>query len=231
MKVKCAVWELFCGNCCYLQSEGPLKRVWWSFRGETLSYFTSCCYQSLYYPCNQICTAFPNCVNPFFSALFPSCSSALIFFFSRHPLCSCSPLSSFLRTALIKHGVGGGAESSSWAEEKGSNSTSQDGAVTHNGPTILLVPPWIPSWKALSSGSFLIGLCPFDAQTHARINTHVGAHSNTRVPVLNTHTHTSCSCVYAHVCHLYCSSHCFGPFEVLLRPMTAFLVSAACWGR
>lgn len=173
---------------------GLLKRAWWSFRGETLSYFTSCCYQSLYYPRNQICTAFTNCVNPFFPVFSPLVPQ--LWFFS-HPLCSCSPLSSFLHTALIKHGVGGGAESSSWAEEKGSNSTSQDGTVTHNGPTILLVPPWIPSWKALSSGSFLIGLRPSDTQTHARINTHV--------PVLHTHTQAARACMF--MCVTCTASH------------------------
>ncbi|KAG7483416.1 hypothetical protein JOB18_048084 [Solea senegalensis] len=50
-----------------------------------------------------------------------------------------------LIAALIKHGVGGGTESSSRAEEKGSNSSSQDGALTHNGPAILSAPPQIPN--------------------------------------------------------------------------------------
>lgn len=45
------------------------------------------------------------------------------------------------RAALIKHAVGGGTESSSRAEEKGSNSSSQDGTLTHNGPAILSAPP------------------------------------------------------------------------------------------
>lgn len=44
------------------------------------------------------------------------------------------------RAVLIKHGVGGGTESSSRAEEKGSNSSSQDGTLTHNGPAILSAP-------------------------------------------------------------------------------------------
>lgn len=220
MKVKCAVWELFHENCWYLQSE-----AYWREPDEAsgvkryhISHHVVISHSII--PVIKFAQLFQTVwihFFPVFSPLVPQ-----LWYFS-HPLCSRSPLSSFLHTALIKHGVGGGAESSSWAEEKGSNSTSQDGAVTHNGPTILLVPPWIPSWKALSSGSFLIGLRPADEQTHARINTHV--------PVLHTHTHTSCSCVYVHVCHLYCISLCFGPFEVLLRPMTAFLVSTACWGR
>lgn len=58
------------------------------------------------------------------------------------------------RAALIKHGVGGGTESSSRAEEKGSNSTSQDGTVTHNGPAILSAPPQIPNWKPSPQAAF-----------------------------------------------------------------------------
>lgn len=165
------------------------------------SYFTSCCYHSLHYPCNQIYTVFPNCVNPIFlsfPSLFPPMTMPPP---APSPYChlSCSLLPSSLRAALIKHGVGGGTESSSWAEEKGSNSTSQDGTVTHNGPAIPSVPPWIPNWKAFTSGSFLIGLPSCNALTHASINTHAETRTNTHVPVYHAQ-----SAGYLRVCVRAC---------------------------
>lgn len=53
------------------------------------------------------------------------------------------------RAALIKHRVGGGTESSSRADEKGSNSSSQDGTLTHNGPAILSAPHRFPAESPL----------------------------------------------------------------------------------
>lgn len=88
----------------------------------------------------------------FFS--FPIFSPMTMSFFSPLPYCHCScsfvsSLSCLSRAALIKHGVGGGTESSSRAEEKGSNSTSQDGTVTHNGPAILSAPHRLPTESPL----------------------------------------------------------------------------------
>lgn len=88
-------------------------------------------------------------------------------------------------------------ESSSRAEEKGSNSASQDGTVTHNGSAVPSAPPTDSQLKALSSGSFLIGL-----------------------PSSGAHKHT---CIYAahkppaaHVCLHVCA--CSPPF----KPLWAF---------
>lgn len=165
LKVSCATWELFRANCCYLQSEARwrepddasrVKRHYLHHVVISHSNIQVIKFAQLF----QTVWIHPPLVPQFWFFFSPQSPVFVTPCVRRSPLC--------LRTALIKHGVGDGAESSSWAEEKGSNSTSQDGAVTHNGPTILSVPPRIPGWKALSSGSFLIGLRSSDAQTHAR---------------------------------------------------------------
>lgn len=116
--------------------------------GSPLSYFTSCCHHSPHYTSNQTCTALPNVVNPiffFFAHLFPNdccCLSFISFLSPSLFIVFSSPLSAVSAVAaLIKHGVGGGTESSSRAEEKGSNSSSQDETLTHNGPAISSAPP------------------------------------------------------------------------------------------
>lgn len=155
------------------------------------------------------------------------------FFFSSIPsVChlSCSPLASFLRAALIKHGVGDGAESSSWAEEKGSNSTSQDGAVTHNGPTILSVPPWIPQLKSpllrqlFNRPSSIWRANPVHISTHKYIQPHV------RLCCMHTHTHATlqykCVSLVLQLTLLWAFQSAPEANDSLFSPL-----STACWGR
>lgn len=113
------------------------------------------------------------------------------------------------RVALIKHGVGGGTESSSRAEEKGSNSSSQDGTLTHNGSAILFAPHRFLTESPLLRQLF--NRPPLIQHTHTHThntftNTHASAHANTHAPMwqltctryTQTYTHkplTPCVCL------------------------------------
>lgn len=106
------------------------------------------------------------------------------------------------RVALIKHGVGGGTESSSRAEEKGSNSSSQDGTLTHNGPAILSAPHRFLTESPLLRQLF--NRPPLTQHTHTPTHrTHIQTHmrwctqthvhlcGNSHAHSTRRHTHTS----------------------------------------
>lgn len=100
------------------------------------------------------------------------CCSLLLMFFPLFSLCCLSA------SALIKHGVAV-EQSSSRAEEKGSNSTSQDGTVTHNGPAILSAPHRFPTESPLLRQLF--NRLSLIQRTHP--HAHAEAHADTCVPL------------------------------------------------
>ena len=103
-----------------------------------------------------LCSIAKRCESSF-SFTFPHFSPVIMFsfhlsLFSSPSLMSLPLLSSLgclSSAALIKHRVGGGTAPSSRADEKGSNSSSQDGTLTHNGPAILSAPHRFPTESPL----------------------------------------------------------------------------------
>lgn len=136
------------------------------------------------------------------------------------------------RAALIKHGVGGGTESSSRAEEKGSNSSSQDGTLTYNGPAVLSAPHRVPTESPLLRQLFNRPPLTTHFQLHTYKHTCIGTHKLTCTYATHKHTHTHTQATGPLcVCRLCCSSHCFGLFEVLLRPNDSLFTFHIMQGR
>ena len=134
--------------------------------------------------------------------------------------CSCSfvsSLSCLSRAALIKHGVGGGTEASSRAEEKGSNSTSQDGAVTHNGPAILSAPHRLPTESPLLRQPF--NRPPLTQHTCMSTHKHTCTYATHRL-LVRACVYVTCAAAHTALGLLKCS---YGQ-------TTAFLLSASCRG-
>lgn len=127
-----------------------------------------------------------------FFSLFPFFPLMSVYFL---PLLSPSlPRFSYLcclyRAALIKHGVGGGTESSSRAEEKGSNSSSQDGTLTYNGPAVLSAPHRVPTESPLLRQLFNRPPLTTHFQLHTYKHTCIGTHKLTCTSATHKHTHT-----------------------------------------
>ena len=103
-----------------------------------------------------------------------------------------SSLRCLYRAALIKHGVGGGTESSSRAEEKGSNSSSQDGTLTYNGPAVLSAPHRFPTESPLLRQLFNRPPLTTHFQLHTYKHTCISTrkHTCTYATHMRTHTHT-----------------------------------------
>lgn len=124
----------------------------------------------------------------FFSPLAWLCFFIFICLSSSSFLLLLSSLLCLSRAALIKRGVGVGTESSSRAEEKGSNSSSQDGALTHNGPAILSAPHRFPTESPLLRQLF--NRPPLTPHTLPRAYKHTCRSARkTHVHLSNTHPH------------------------------------------